>query len=380
MYPHHHHAEQAHKGRRRSAFTDFMRRNKYYVGFATLMLLVILSVIIGVSMNKEDSSSAAGSAGVTTDTTVDQSLDPLTRKKADLMGRIKSSFSVLGLPESHSGMLDGAESAQARALNWVAASDKYDEYDENQRLQRYALASFFYATYAVRNAYVTQQVPWTSAEKWLSDEHECDWEGITCEGPEGGKRVVTKLELEEHRISGTIPLDLVLLRESLHSLILTNNLIFMEGDSLSVFGYMEALEVIMLADNYVVERTGMPDAFRNLSKLRKLIMSYNLLQGAIHPQFFSNLGKLSHLEIESNYLSGPLPSSIYEMEQLVYLYVRRNDFNFNIDHAMKTANWPNMCKYLQGKSTDRFTFCKCMVLDLILLFVLYFPYHSLHVA
>jgi hypothetical protein len=350
MYPHQ--MEEQNKGHHRtSALKDAARRYKWVIAGSCVVLVIILSVVLGVSVGGGGGgggSSNQASVGSGSDTTgTSQSGDPLSRKKADLKGRITSSFDVLGLPATHTEMFNNPESPQARALNWVASSEKYDDYDGDQRLQRYALAAFFYATYAVRNAYVTQQVPWTTAEKWLGEEHECEWEGITCDpSATTGNRVVTSIELEEHRISGEIPLDIVLMRETLRSLILSNNLIFMEGDALEVFSYLENLEVLMMADNYIVERNGLPESLRNLKKLKKIILSYNLLQGAIRPGYFTNLGKLTHLEIESNYLSGPLPSSIYEMEQLVYLYIRRNDFHFNFHHALATANWPNMCKYL----------------------------------
>jgi Leucine rich repeat len=357
VYPHHQnegHDEYNKSHHHQSQFTDFMRRYKWYVLGSVVTLVLILGISIGVS-NKGNSATAASvntnnlGAGVT-DTAGSDSTDPLERKKADLMGRIKSSFVVLGLPESHITMLGSPESPQARALQWVAESLQYETYSDDQKLQRYALASFFYATYAVRNAYVTQQVPWTTAEKWLSEEHECDWEGITCnaapdETGAGGNRVVVSIELEEHRITGSIPLDLVLLRESLTTIILTNNLIFMEGDALMVFSYLENLEVLLLADNYIVERNGLPESLRALPKLEKLILSYNLLQGNIRPNYFESMAKLTHLEVESNYLSGPLPTSVFSMEQLVYLYVRRNAFSFNFAHAISSANWPNMCKF-----------------------------------
>lgn len=350
LYPHHQQHDD-NKNRRRSAIMEMARKYKWFIAGGVVVLIVIISVSAAASGGGGSNYSEQVSTPSTPSTPsgspgANGPQDPFTRKKADLKGRIKSSFTVLGLPEAHSTMLDSPESPQARALNWVAASEEYDNYDDDQRLQRYALASFFYATYAVRNAYVTQQVPWTTAEKWLSEEHECEWEGITCSPSpsDSGNRVVTQIQLEEHRISGTVPLDLVLLRESLTSILLTNNLIFMEGDALEVFGYLENLETLMLADNYIVERNGLPHSLRNLSKLKKLILSYNLLQGAIPPNYFKNLHKLSHLEVESNYLSGPLPASIYDMEQLVYLYVRRNDLNFNFAHALKTANWPNICK------------------------------------
>ena len=339
-------------GNRRSVIKEAARRYKWYIGGATILLVIILSVSIGVS-NKNKSSGSSVQSG-----------DPLSRKRADLMGRIKSTYSVLGLPESHSAMFDNSESPQARALNWVAASANYDDYPDDQKMQRYSLAAFFYATYAVRNAYVTEQIPWTTAEKWLSEEHECDWEGITCSSPAGvdisgksagGNRKITAIDLAEHRISGEIPLDLVLLRETLRSLTLTNNLIFMEGDALDVFGYLENLEELLLADNYIVERNGLPQQLRDLRKLEKVVLSYNLLQGQINPNYFENLGQLTHLEIESNYLSGPLPESLYEQDQLVYLYLRRNEFKFDFHHAMVHANWPSLCKF----ATNNFCLLNC---------------------
>jgi len=320
---------------RRSAVMEVAQKNKWYIIGGSAALLIILSVVIGVSVStaKNSGSSASGSSS--------SPLSADEQKVADLMGRLESTFDVLGLPESHSKQLKSSESPQARALSWVAASEKYDSYSDDQKLQRYALASFFYGTYAVRNAYVTQQVPWTTADKWLTDEDECKWEGITCS--DNGR--VTKMDLEEHRVSGTIPLDIVLMREHLKEIALTNNLIFMEGDALDVFKYLENIETILLADNYIVERNGLPKSMRDLTELRKLVLSYNLLQGSIPPNYFTNLNKLTHLEVESNYLTGALPESIFDMEQLVYLYARRNDLNFQFQHAIKTANWPNMCTF-----------------------------------
>lgn len=347
-YPHQD-AETGSLKTRHSMLSQGARRYKWYIG-ATLVIIVIFSIIIGVTISNNGSNNGpTTSSGMTgTPSTADNG-DPLQRKQADLLGRIKSGYAVLGLPPTHIKTFEDAESAQTRALNWVAASDNYDSLGDDQKLHRFALAAFFYSTYAVRNPYVTQQVPWTTAEKWLSEADECEWEGISC-GTVNGEKAVTGIDLHEHRISGTIPLDLVLLRDSLKSIVLTNNLIFVEGEGLKVFGYLENLESLIMADNYIVERNGLPESLRQLKKLKKLVLSYNLLQGAIRPNYFANLGKLTHLEIESNYLSGPLPQSLYEMPQLVYLYVRRNDFNFNFPHAMKTANWPNICKFYLRRS------------------------------
>lgn len=85
-------------------------------------------------------------------------------------------------------------------------------------------------------------------------------------------------------------------------------------------------------------------AFRSLEKLKRLQLSSNLLQGEISPDYFDNLKQLVHLEVENNYLLGTLPASMYGMEQLIYLYIRDNDFNVDFPSLVDRANWTDISK------------------------------------
>ena len=270
-------------------------------------------------------------------------------RRTSLLTTIKDRYGVLGVAgtnlANHIELLEVTDSPQARALYWLGDSDNYDDLTAGQRLQRFALGSFYYATHAVPNDYVSSELalPWTSAERWLTAAPECEWEGIHCNT---GNQIVG-ITLKDHGVSGSIPLDLALLGESLLSLDLTNNFVFMDAEALDVFLHLKNLETLVLEGNYIVSHDGLPSSFQSLAELNTLSLANNLLQGTIRPEYFSNLSGLIRLSVESNQLSGPLPKSLYELEPLSYLYLGQNiHLIIDLPHAIKTANWPYMCKYL----------------------------------
>jgi hypothetical protein len=73
-----------------------------------------------------------------------------------------------------------------------------------------------------------------------------------------------------------------------------------------------------------------------------LRLSYNLLGGSLTDNMVRSWPKLTHLEIESNYLEGKLPTALGSMQQLVYLYVRRNAFSGSLDF-LKVGQMSNLC-------------------------------------
>jgi len=174
----------------------------------------------------------------------------------------------------------------------------------------------------------------------MSDQHECDWEGVLCNAEDGS--TVIGIELNDHRISGTLPLDLGILGPTLTKLHLAANFVYMDGPDLDVFSYLTELKDLKMDDNYVVARSGLPSSLSNLSNLQKLILSYNLLQGTIPSNYFANMRQLSHLEVESNYIAGSLPHSLMNLESLVYLYVRRNTLHFSFAQLLQQIRWPNI--------------------------------------
>lgn len=241
-----------------------------------------------------------------------------------------SAYDKLGLPWN---TFSDPESAQSKALTWVAGSGTYPGMDRAERVQRYALAVFYYSTFQKSHNFSQQPTGWSSSTRWLSQESECTWEGILCTN---GK--VSSILLAEHFLSGSLPMEMALLRDNLTTLDLSRNNILMQGDELEVFGYLYKLENLIFDDNYMVTTDGLPESFSELAALEKLTLSYNLLQGEIDGAIISNMQALTHLEIESNYLTGSLPMQLGQLQNLVYLYARRNDFVMQLDDLMAPGN------------------------------------------
>jgi hypothetical protein len=189
-----------------------------------------------------------------------------------------------------------------------------------QKLQRYALAALYYATNNVANDYATSPGPWTNESLWLSDETECDWAHVHCD-PENKTQ---KLIFQKNNLSGKLPPELALIRDPLHMLDLTSNMIHMKGTDFNVFDGLHNLKHLDLEDNFLEANTGLPQNFKSLTSLEEFKASYNLMSGPLNNGVLETLQKLTHLEIESNFFTGALPF-LEQMPELTYIYLRRNN-------------------------------------------------------
>lgn len=88
---------------------------------------------------------------------------------------------------------------QSQALSWLASNSKLSTYDDRQKIQRYALAVFYYSA---------NGASWYENDGWLSDNDECDgWARIDCS--ENGE--VVHIVMEANNIAGTMPIEMALL-------------------------------------------------------------------------------------------------------------------------------------------------------------------------
>ena len=232
-------------------------------------------------------------------------------------------------------VLSDEDSPPAHALNWIAGRDEYEMYTGAQRVQRFALACFYYATFYKAHDFLTSPTDWASQEGWLTDTDECTWEGIACDA-EGR---VTGILLPKRALSGYLPIELAMIT-SLQELDFTSNFIYMESDLHKIWYHLTNLKHLMMEDNFLVTTTGLPEEFSGLVSLEKLQLSYNLLQGQLQGSTFLAMQNLHHLEIESNYLSGSLPSELGTLSNLVYIYGRRNLFSFRLDQMIVPNAYP----------------------------------------
>ena len=110
---------------------------------------------------------------------------------------------------------------------------------------------------------------------WSADVGISSWDGVTIENNR-----VTRLELDEHRLNGTIPPEL---------------------DNL------DNLELLDLIGNQLTD--AIPPELANLDNLYHLVLSRNQLTGAIPPEL-GNLDNLTELSLSFNRLTGCIPTSL----------------------------------------------------------------------
>ena len=146
------------------------------------------------------------------------------------------------------GVLEDPTSPQSRARDWLLTNTNRAIYSNHRLLQRYAMATFYYATNGDRS--------WLNNTGWLSDDDECTtWHQITPEPTvcdDAGQ--------------------LVYLRPS----------VFLDGT--------------------------LPPETALLSKLRTVLLPGNLLRGPIPSALAARLTDLRLLNVFGNDLSGTIPT------------------------------------------------------------------------
>lgn len=320
------------KRRRGSMFIQLICGNKWTSGLLLVMLVLLLAIVVIAMGGSKDTQTQSLEDFANTLTHQDPiEIDPTTLDDSitgPLMQQLLNAYDRKELDSSDLNE-DAGETAQRRAFYWMATDKNLNKYDHTQVMQRYALATLYYATNNVPTRFEENPIPWKTAHLWLSNAHVCEWKGIVC----NEKLHVTAIDLADNNLTGSIPIELILIAGHLTTLDFTSNLIHMEDSRFDVFKGLDQLEDLLLDDNYMVYDKGLPPQFRHLVNLKKLRLSYNLFAGELEVdhKVLANMGKLTHLEIESNFLNGNLPPVIGEMTNLVYLYLRRNELSFNLD-------------------------------------------------
>jgi hypothetical protein len=121
----------------------------------------------------------------------------------------------------------------------------------------------------------------------------------------------------------------------------------MEGDDFNLFESLVNLENLHMNDNFLVYDEGLPSQFGKMTNLKSIKLSYNILGGQLEGTYpiLSGLNQLTHLELESNSFNGTLPEAISDMDQIVYIYMRQNVMNYNLDF-IKGGKLSNLCRLL----------------------------------
>lgn len=231
---------------------------------------------------------------------------------------------------------------QLQALNWLKANASLSMTDA-QLVQRYALACIFYATYAVPNLGTNLTfgnhvaVPgWNVTTGWVTDMEECGWYGITC----NSNHSVIAIDLSGNNITGTFPLEVTLLKDTLERLNLNNNLVLNVGDIGNAFlGLLTQLKYLYYGSTFFAYN-GIPTVIGLLTNLVEYDCSYTVYYGPLQDEPFRNLTQLKYLDIEGNAYNSSIPSSISNLPNLRSFYAGNAYLSGSLDFikGMKSIN------------------------------------------
>lgn len=306
------------------ANNGFWSQKKVKYGIPLLLLLaaggtagVVLALLSGGS-DVEDSTRDLPVAPTASPTTASPtqspsaapSMFPSAAPSAFTVDRFQEEF----LPEySQEALLDPL-SSQSEALAWLEKSIGVGDYSNVKRLQRFALATLFYATDGER---------WSDNNGWLSDDEECDWYsdtlGATFVCFDGKYQT---LQLDENSLLGTLPADVAILTDLL-SLQLGRNDLF--GSIPSEYGSLTNLRVVSLFGGLL--EGPIPSELRRLTALQSVDLSRNRLSSQIPKELIRGWTDIRSLDVSVNELGGFIPTEVGLLKKAARLGVSISTLN-----------------------------------------------------
>lgn len=211
-------------------------------------------------------------------------------------------------------------SPQLRALEWLSSDTRLDTYSTQQKLQRFALATFYFSAGGAM---------WARDDGWLSADNECTWFSSSGTPPCDQDGLFISLDMYDNNLNGTIPAELALLSNNL----ITMNLIC-EVDESTLYGTIPT-ELGLLTQLQFFNVRGnelegpIPSEFGNISGLRRLIVRQNMISGSI-PSHIGVWTNLRFLELEDNRISGTLPSEVGQLTLMESILLARNQLTGDI--------------------------------------------------
>ena len=339
---------------RRAAVIAMVRNNKWPFAVLGVVVVVLISIIAGTTSGGGSKGSSASANKVMKDwnddnvgDTVDFDVGVPPEKmytdsvNQDVLATFKEGLvNTYGRHSLDKSVLE-KDTPQRQAMLWMCKDKNVNNVEHTEKLQRYALATLFYSTNMVPSMHVEDPKAWKVADNWMTNAHSCDWMGVEC----NEDKVIIDIYLEKNRLSGKIPVDIAIIANNIESLDFTDNIIHMRDDDFDAFLSLKKLKTLLMDDNYLFNSDGLPSQMGAMTSLEKLRLSYNVFEGELNKHsVLDKMTDLTHLEVESNYFTGTMPTAINNMDNLTYLYMRRNNMKFNLDF-IKGGKFNNMCKY-----------------------------------
>jgi hypothetical protein len=226
----------------------------------------------------------------TTESTIAATLDATTASTTDLLSLITSA-TALSVDDLNN------DSPQASAYRWLQdgldQGSVADTASSSLLLQKFAIATFGYSA--------------DVGSGWMDNFDECSWSGITC-----NESTIREINLDSSNLSGNYPSELSLLRDSLETLIVSNN--EMTGSIPDSFGRLRNLQVWQMESNTFSGT--IPATIGGLQQLRIWYFERNPDIEGSFPDEITQLVNLEELTFYYTGISGALPEEVCEMENL----------------------------------------------------------------
>ena len=232
----------------------------------------------------------------------------------------------LASPQSTDALQDQS-SPQYQALIWVADILFNEEVimDETLLLQKFALASFYYATSGQN---------WYTRAGWLDATiPECDgWFGVDCF--QDGFHVDNLVFASDNNFVGTLPNELALL---------TKLKLFSVSDSPDLVGTLPSdflgdgrieMKSILISNCSITGK--IPTVIGHVTTLENIVLSKNKLTGTLPSELWL-LTKLKILELENNEFIGTIPADLGKLTRLKHLDLSQNSFSGSIPMGLPAS-------------------------------------------
>ena len=240
----------------------------------------------------------------------EQTIPPTASPVIDFGQRFEDLVSLL-IPFAGFEVFQDTDAPQTNAATWMAVEDSFSIgfVDENMQtiLQRYLMVLLFYSTDGTN---------WNDDLDFLSEDHICEWRGVTC----SPNAVITALDFDKNNLNGTIPSELAFL-ENLEDFNMHRNLL--KGTLSSEFGRLQNLVRMNLMENMLTST--IPTEFGNMTTLTVLNLSENMLSKGI-PSEIGLLTRLNEIDLEKNQLTGTIPVEVATLPILDELDLESNLF------------------------------------------------------
>ncbi|KAL9182596.1 hypothetical protein ACHAXT_013248 [Thalassiosira profunda] len=264
---------------------------------------------------------------------------------AERRSQIVDILSVVSDPD----LFEQPGSPQQKALDWLVDEDSSRLCpDDDNLVQRYTLAAFYYSTggdawkecsapavwdgkgIAEANEACTlttvnattifpNDVRGTNA--WLTPGSECRWGGVSCYPANTANALkVNVVEFENNGLDGTLPVEMEQL-DKMRFFALERGAL--KGPIPSSYGNLRSL--LLLDFDFNALTGDLPEALWDLTSLRQLDLNDNRFEGELS----GDIGKLRQLrffQIDNNRMTGAIPAQLGDIPNFSLIGLSGNDF------------------------------------------------------